>query len=148
VNHPVAERQGAVYSVRHIAEEQIFGTQPVWRGQTKIELSDIHRTIIDMLNDPVAGGGIQHVADCFGQCMRRPDKDAAKLVNYAQRLGNRAVFKRLGFLAERYSDGGDLVEASKPRLTKSHALLDPALSSPRLIRRLRVPDSWLNGAHA
>ena len=150
VNHPVVERQGAVYSVRHIAEEQIFGTQPVWRGQTKIALSDIHRTIVDMLNDPAAGGGIQHVADCFGQYMRRADKDAAKLISYAERLGNGAVFKRLGFLAERFPDGGELVEASKARLTKGHALLDPALASPRLITRwrLRVPDSWQSGAGA
>nr|WP_206079126.1 hypothetical protein [Mesorhizobium camelthorni] len=150
VNRPVVERQGALFSVRHAGKERMFGTQAVWRGQTKIAVSDIHRTIVDMLDDPAAGGGIQHVADCFGQYMRRPDRDLAKLVNYAERLGNGAVFKRLGFLAERFPNGGDLVEASKVRLTKGHALLDPALACPRLITRwrLRVPESWLSGAGA
>ncbi|WP_292429070.1 hypothetical protein [Mesorhizobium sp.] len=150
VKHPVVERQGAIYTVRHIAEDRIFGTQHVWRGRSKIAVSDIHRTIVDMLNDPAAGGGIQHVADCFGEYMRRPDKDTDKLVSYAERLGNGAVFKRLGFLAERFPDSGQLVAASKARLTKGHALLDPALACPRLITRwrLRVPDSWVSGANS
>lgn len=146
VSRPVVERQGAVFSVRHTRKEQIFGTQAIWRGQTKIAVSDIHRTIIDMLDDPAASGGIQHVADCFGQYMRRPDRDASKLVDYALRLGNGAVFKRLGFLAERHKDGGALVAMSKEHLTRGNALLDSALACPRLITRwrLRVPDSWVS----
>jgi len=145
VNRAVVERQGAIFSVRHIGKERMFGTQAVWRGQTKIDVSDIHRTIVDMLDDPAAGGGIQHVADCFGQYMRRPDRDTAKLVSYAELLGNGAVFKRLGFLAERNKDGAELVAASAAHLTKGNALLDPALKCPRLVTRwrLRVPDDWL-----
>lgn len=145
VNRAVVERQGAVFSVRHTGKERMFGTQAVWRGQTKIDVSDIHRTIVDMLDDPAAGGGIQHVADCFGQYMRRPDRDTAKLVSYAELLGNGAVFKRLGFLAERNKDGAELVAASAAHLTKGNALLDPALKCPRLVTRwrLRVPDDWL-----
>lgn len=146
VNRPVVERQGAVFSVRHTAKEHMFGTQAVWRGQTKIAVSDIHRTIVDMLDDPAAGGGIQHVADCFGQYMRRHDRDVEKLISYAERLGNGAVFKRLGFLAERLPDGSGLVAASKARLTKGNALLDTSLACPRLVTRwrLRVPDNWLH----
>ena len=30
-----------------------------------VPVSDVHRTIIDMLDDPAVGGGIQHVADCL-----------------------------------------------------------------------------------
>jgi predicted transcriptional regulator of viral defense system len=145
VTHPTVERQGAVFSLRHTDKDRMFGTQAVWRGQTKIAVSDIHRTIIDMLSDPPNGGGIQHVADCFGQYLSRPDRDSAKLIKYAEQLGNGAVFKRLGFLAERLQNGEDIVEASKTRLTKGHALLDPALDCARLVTRwrLRVPDSWI-----
>ena len=149
VKHRVVERQGALFSVKHIAKEKIFGTQPVWRGQTKIAVSDIHRTVIDMLDDPAAGGGIQHVADCFVQYMRRPERDMTKLIDSAVRLGNGAVFKRLGFLAERHKDGGELVIACNAHMTKGNALLDTALDCPRLITRwrLRVPDSWVNGGN-
>ncbi len=144
VRGKVIERQNAVFTLKHIREELIFGTKPVWRGQTKVAVSDIHRTIVDMLDDPSLGGGIQHVSDCFGQYLKRPDHNLETLVDYADRIGNGAIFKRLGFLAERHPNGGLLVEAAKHRLTQGHAKLDPALDCPRLITRwrLRVPDSW------
>jgi predicted transcriptional regulator of viral defense system len=145
VREPVIERQNAVFRLKHIAEEMIFGTKPVWRGQTSIAVSDVHRTIIDMLDDPAIGGGIQHVADCLDRYLHRHDRDPAKLIGYAQRLGNGAVFKRLGFLAERHPRGEEFAVASRPLLTKGHAKLDPALDCSRLVTRwrLRVPESWL-----
>jgi len=53
-----------------------------------------------MLDDPALGGGIQHVSDCLAAYLKRADRDDARLIGYADRLGNGAVFKRLGFLAE------------------------------------------------
>lgn len=139
-----ASRQGAAFTIKHVAAKLIFGTKPVWRGQTRVAVSDIHRTIVDMLGDPAIGGGIQHVADCLAQYLKRPDTDPGKLIDYAERLGNGAVFKRLGFLAERHLLGAELAAACKSRLTKGHARLDPALECPRLVTRwrLRVPESW------
>jgi predicted transcriptional regulator of viral defense system len=108
-------------------------------------VSDVHRTIIDMLDDPASGGGIQHVADCFDQYMRRKDADPDILIDYADQLGNGAVFKRLGFLSERHPLGNALTDAAKSRLTKGYAKLDPALECSRLVTRwrLHVPASWI-----
>lgn len=147
VRHKTVEQQSAVFTLKRIREELIFGTKTVWRGQTRISVSDIHRTIVDMLDDPAIGGGIQHVEDCFSQYMKRSDHDPAKLVEYAERHGNGAIFKRLGFLAERHPDGQALVKAARSRLTKGHAMLDPALACEKLATRwrLRVPASWLKG---
>jgi predicted transcriptional regulator of viral defense system len=94
---------------------------------------------------PAAGGGIQHVADCFAQYMQRKDSEPRVLIEYADRLGNGAVFKRLGFLAERHPRGDALIDAAKVRLTKGYAKLDPALDCSRLITRwrLRVPNTWI-----
>jgi predicted transcriptional regulator of viral defense system len=147
VRQKTVERQSAVFTVKHIRDKLIFGTRTVWRGQTRIAVSDAHRTIVDMLDDPAAGGGIQHVADCFDQYMKRGDSDPARLIYYAERHGNGAIFKRLGFLAERHPQGRVLVKEAKVRLTKGHAKLDPALACDRLVTRwrLRVPPSWLKG---
>ncbi len=147
VREKTVERQGAVFTLKHIRDELIFGTKTVWRGQTRIAVSDVHRTIVDMLDDPAVGGGIQHVDDCFAQYLKRSDRDPEKLVEYAVRHGNGAIFKRLGFLAERHPEGQVLVEAARSRLTKGHAKLDPSLSCDRLVTRwrLRVPPSWLKG---
>ena len=141
------ERQNAVFTLKHIREDLIFGTKTVWRGQSKLAVSDIHRTIIDMLADPATGGGIQHVVDCFDQYMKRQDCAPDKLIAYADRIGNGAIFKRLGFLAERYPHGGSLLKASAQRLTKGYAKLDPALVCNRLITRWRlyVPKTWVMG---
>jgi predicted transcriptional regulator of viral defense system len=145
VRQKTVESQGALFSLKHVKEAHIFGTKTLWRGQTRVQVSDIHRTIIDMLDDPATGGGIQHVADCFAQYMQRKDSEPRVLIDYAERLGNGAVFKRLGFFAERHPHGDELVDAAKLRLTKGYAKLDPALDCSRLVTRwrLRVPESWM-----
>lgn len=145
IREKVVERQGAIFALKHVREELIFGTKTIWRGQTRIAVSDVHRTIVDMLDDPAIGGGIEHIADCFHQYLKRGDSDPGRLIEYAERLGNGAVFKRLGFLAERHPRGTPLVKQAKTRLTKGHAKLDPALACERLVTRwrLRVPASWL-----
>lgn len=137
-------RDGAQFIVCHIQERRFFGTKAVWRGRSKVLVSDVHRTIIDMLDEPSIGGGIQHVADCLAVYLRRPDRDDKMLIDYAEGLANGAIFKRLGFLAEKYPDTRDLTEACLKRLTKGNAKVDPALECPRLISRwrLRIPPIW------
>ena len=141
-------RHGVPFTITHIDESRMFGTVAVWRGNSKVLVSDPHRTIIDMLNDPMIGGGIQQVSDCLAEYCKRADRDDKKLIAYAEKLGNGAVFKRLGFLVERREDASDLTAACAARLTKGNARLDPTLESPRLISRWRlwVPSFWV-GRH-
>ena len=131
-------------TLKHLAADKIFGTKPVWRHHTKVPVSDIHRTIIDMLDDPVLGGGIQQVADCLISYLSRSDRDDQKIVEYGEQLGNGAVFKRLGFLAEKHPDGAKLAELCRNRLTAGNAKLDPALEGKRLVSRWRllIPKAW------
>lgn len=138
------ERQGTLFSLKHIDERKIFGTKNVWRHHTRVPVSDVHRTIIDMLDDPAIGGGIQHVTDCLAVYLRRDDRDDKKLIDYAVRLGNGAVFKRLGFLAERLLGGTELSRLCEQHLSGGHAKLDPAQDGPRVVTkwRLRVPERW------
>ena len=103
-----------------------------------------------MLNAPALGGGIQHVSDCLNAYLKRPDRDDNFLIEYGDRLGNGAVFKRLGFLVERTLDGSHLADECRARITKGNAKLDPLLECPRLISkwRLLIPQSWVaGGAH-
>jgi predicted transcriptional regulator of viral defense system len=138
------ERHGALFSLKHIDEQKLFGTKTVWRHQTRVPVSDVHRTIIDMLDDPAVGGGIQHVADCLAAYLRRGDRDDEKLIEYAVRLANGAVFKRLGFLAERFPESAELARLCENHLSGGHAKLDPAQDGPRVVAkwRLLVPQRW------
>jgi predicted transcriptional regulator of viral defense system len=138
------EQQGAVFTLKHTKEDLIFGIKSVWRDHTRVLVSDIHRTMVDMLDDPATGGGIQHVDDCFQQYVKRTDYDPERLLSYAARHGNGAIFKRLGFLAERHGID-QLAAAASRNLTAGNAKLDPALACPRLVSRwhLRIPQSWM-----
>jgi predicted transcriptional regulator of viral defense system len=140
------ERQGFEFTLKHLKPEKIFGTAPAWRHNTKVHVSDVHRTIIDMLDDPALGGGIQQVSDCLNAYLKRPDRNDQKLADYGDKLGNGAVFKRLGFLAERQGEA-TLAELCRARLTTGNAKLDPALDCKRLISRWRllIPSSWTPG---
>lgn len=135
---------GADFTLKHVQVGKIFGTQSVWRGRNRISVSDVHRTIIDMLDDPDIGAGIQHVADCVATYLERKDRDDHRLIDYAERLGNGAVFKRLGFLAQQLANDHTLVEACRGRLTQGNAKLDRSLPCCRLISRWRllIPENW------
>lgn len=137
-------RHGTMFTLRHISETSIFGTKAVWRKRSRVLVSDVHRTVIDMLDEPTVGAGIQHVADCLDAYFKRADRDDKKLIEYASRLGNGAVFKRLGFLGERSGKAETLVKDCRERLTSGIAKLDTGQDNPRLISawRLRVPSSW------
>ncbi len=144
VRQKCQQRHGTSFSLKHIDEQKIFGTKNVWRHRTRVPVSDVHRTIIDMLDDPAVGGGIQHVSDCFAAYLRRDDRDDEKLVNDAVGLDNGAVFKRLGFLSEYFSGGTELGRLCEPHLSGGHAKLDPAQDGSLVVTkwRLRVPEGW------
>lgn len=137
-------RHGVRFRLKHIAPEALFGTKVVWRQNTKVSVSDVHRTIIDMLVDPELGGGLQHVADCLAIYLSRRDRDDERLIAYGQRLGQGVMFKRLGFLAERLPGGERLAKACQDHLTRGVSELDPDQPGGRIITRwqLRVPHLW------
>jgi len=64
---------------------------------------------------------------------KRTDADPDKLVTYAERIGNGAIFKRLGSFTERAKGPEMLISARAERLTKGNVRLDPALESLRLV---------------
>ena len=144
VRQKTQQHHGVQFSLTHVRPEKIFGTTSVWRGRSRVTVADVHRTIVDMVADPELGGGIQHVADCLSVYFKSAGRNEDLLIRYAVRLGNGAVFKRLGFLAERADTGPELLESCRRRLTAGNAKLDPALECPHLITRwkLRVPESW------
>ena len=126
INHQI--RHGARFLVFHVHKRKVFGTKAVWRGSTSVSLSDIHRTIIDMLDNPRLGGGIQHVSDCLGEYLKKPERSEDKLVSYAEKLGNGAVMKRLGYLVEMISGPSELTKWCQEHMTAGNARLDSALN--------------------
>lgn len=137
--------KGTGFMLRTISEKAMFGLKPVWRGQVKIFVSDPTRTILDLLVDPVFGGGIRSVKDMLANYLRSENKNLEQLIEYGERLGNGAVFKRLGFLLEKIaSNETKAIEECYERLTAGNTKLDPKLNNIKLITRWRlwVPEKW------
>ena len=128
--------QGVAFTVTRRGPQAFeFGLRPVWRGTTRVQVSDPSRTLVDMLDDPSIGGGIRHVADIVAEYLRSDDRDDEQLVSYGDRLGNRSVFKRLGWLLELLGQDGALIEACVDRRSAGLAKLDPSVSSAGTIVR-------------
>ena len=141
-----AELQGAKFMLRTVPDKAMFGLSTVWRGQAKVRVSDPARTILDILDNPLSGGGLRSSVDMFRNYLRAECQDLRTLVRYGDELGNGAVFKRLGFLLEKYAGGEqDALELCRERLTSGNAKLDPAAKTNKLATRWRlwVPEKWL-----
>jgi len=140
--------QGAVFVLHATPSKRLFGQKTLWRGSTKVALSDPARTLIDLLAAPETGGGIDHVAECLSNYLRDNTADRDLLIRYAEQFGNGAIFKRLGYLADTRLQDRALAEACRARLTQGYARLDPALPSPTLITawRVWVPAHWKDKA--
>jgi predicted transcriptional regulator of viral defense system len=131
--------------LKTVPDKAMFGLKPVWRGQTKAEVSDPSRTIIDLMNDPALGGGLRPTAEIFLNYLKSNHKDMALLINYAEKLRNGAVFKRLGFLIEKLApQEKETIMACHSRLTQGNAKLDPSIPAGRLITKwkLWIPENW------
>lgn len=132
--------QDAVFQLKHQPVSKQFGTKVAWRGQTKVRVSDPSRTLIDTLDDPRIGGGIRHIAEMLITYFDSEHRNDRLLIEYAGKLGNRAVFKRLGFLLEHLNISAvELVNACSDRLSSGLSSLDPWIRQRgRITRRWRL----------
>ncbi len=137
--------KGIGFLLRTVSEKMMFGLNPVWRGQVKISVSDPTRTVLDMMSDPQLGGGIRSTIDMFRNYLESKNKKMDLLIEYADRLGNGSVFKRLGFLLEQFAqDDQSTIKLCQTRLTKGNSKLDSKLPAGKLVTRWRlwIPKNW------
>ena len=100
----------------------------------RTSIADRARTMVYVLDNPRLGGGIRLVTEFLGAYLE--DHDPLTLIDYADRVGNRTVFKRLGLLAEHLGGHDDLITECATRLSLGYPLLDPTQPSvgPRSTR--------------
>ncbi len=130
------EIQGLPFYVKVVNKDKIFGTEAVWRGRIRVAVSDPSRTIVDIMDDPKTGGGIRNIADILGVYLSHERRNDSLLLEYAHKLGNRTVFKRLGYLLEvTKANDVNLIEACRKAVSSGISLLDP--NAPRKGRFIR-----------
>jgi predicted transcriptional regulator of viral defense system len=140
------EHQGVSFFIKHIPDSQIFGTKIIWRDQIKISVSDPYKTILDIIGDPYLGAGLQHTVDCLKEFKQLYSKqsDLDKLMAYAKQIGNGALFKKLGFLAEAIGFEPPFIDECAKNLTKGYARLDKTATDKSLVTKWRL---WTGLSH-
>jgi predicted transcriptional regulator of viral defense system len=113
------------YLVAHVSPTAIdWGIKTDWRGEVRLRIADPARAVIDIIDTPRLGGGIRHGAETLSAYLE--EHEPATLIEYGDRLGNRAVFKRLGYMVEVLGqDRGGLIDACRRRVSGGISLLDP-----------------------
>jgi len=110
---------GVRYKIIRVNREKIFGIEKTWIEEEQITITDKEKTIIDCLDKPKYCGGIIEVA----KALKTRDYNPNKLVNYAERIGNSGVIRRLGYLNDLFSLQMDISSIK----TRNYLLLDPTL---------------------
>lgn len=113
------------YLVGHVNADLLsWGLKTEWRDNSRLRFADPARTVTDILDRPKLGGGIRHSAEVLANYL--DEHDPMLLISAGDRLGNRAVFKRLGYIIEALDlDQPILLSACEKRLSAGISTLDP-----------------------
>ena len=110
---------GVDYRIVRIVEKKFFGLKKEWIDESEVNITDIEKTIVDCLDKPQYCGGIIEVA----KALKRGKYNAEKLSEYAKRIGNSGVIRRLGYLSETLGINVQLPEIK----TRNYLYLDPTM---------------------
>lgn len=137
---------GVTFKVKTVLQKKMFGTQFIWSGNIKVAISDPTKTIIDGLNDPSVFGGIRMVIDILSAYIQSEEFNQKKILDYAKKMDNSAIYKRLGFLVDLFPAENSLIikKICARNLKSGYSQLDPATPGNRLVTEwhLWVPKSF------
>ena len=138
-NHPVRRPPkqvlGVHYKIVSLRPAKFFGVTKDWIDEQPFQVTDKEKTIIDGLDLPQYVGGVDEIAKALiGNWSALSE---AKLRNYAAKIGNGAVAKRLGFLMETLGLGD-------PEALRKAVSIAPGFSplDPTLLRRGKYNRRW------
>ncbi|MBI5554496.1 MAG: hypothetical protein HY920_01405, partial [Elusimicrobia bacterium] len=113
-------------------KKSIWGIKEEWATKTeKIRISDLERTIVDVLAHPQYCGGITEVAK--GIWLVKDKIDYPKLCKYVDKYNKNVVAKRLGYILEILKiDQPALIEKLKKYVKNRYDLFDSTLTIKRI----------------
>ncbi|MCK5685974.1 type IV toxin-antitoxin system AbiEi family antitoxin domain-containing protein [bacterium] len=140
-NNPVI--QDIRYRIKTILEKKLFGLKTIWKGTSKIKISDPTRTIVDILDEPSLGGGIRNTAEMLHSYINSEYFDEKLLLLYIQKVGNRSIYKRLGYLLEILNiEKNPILCECSTRMSKGYSSLDPAINAKGELKKKW--NLWIN----
>jgi len=122
---------------------KLFGWVYAAAGDKKFRVSDPEKTVVDTMDLPQHSGGVPEAAKSLNH-----DLDWDKLIEYADRLGNRTVHKRIGYILQllEIDASTQIIKKLKEGASSGYSWLDPtapkeAHETDRTWRlKINVPD--------
>src|SRR3989339_342331 len=120
---------GVEYKLITVGKSNFFGLTTIWENHRKIKITDKEKTIIDCLDYPEYCGGLSELIKGVQYGFKNKELNVRKLINYAGRISNRTVMKRLGYILEkskiRLSE--KLINKIRNKISEGYSLLDPTM---------------------
>jgi predicted transcriptional regulator of viral defense system len=128
-DHPVRRQPGEVlgvtYKIVSLRPDKVFGVMTDWINEIPFKVTNREKTIIDGLDLPQYVGGVSEIVKALAGSWKMLDEK--RLIEYAAKIGNSAVAKRLGFIMETLGLGDvEVLRASIPRAS-GFSPLDPTM---------------------
>src|SRR3972149_2609920 len=113
------------YNFVTLSKRKFFGFEPIAVSTNKVNISDREKTLADALDHSEYCGGIPEVAKSVWNAKEKVSME--KIISYAERMGNTAIVKRLGYLVESLKMNVDSEILSKMRgmISQGMSALDP-----------------------
>ena len=118
--YPVGE---TAYQFIQIKPERFFGTEHVWVNESRIQITDPERTLLDGLMMPQYCGDVAEVLHAFE--LRAPTLDVERIIQYALKL-DAATAKRLGWVLERQGIASGRLKPLQELPIKGYRVFDPS----------------------
>ena len=140
---------GVRYIFVTLRPHKIFAHHTAWIEGEAVPIADLEKSLVDSLDHPEHCGGIGEVAKALATAWEEHEVNLERLTEYALRMRNRAILKRLGYLVEHLSlQAGNFPKRWRAVLSAGYARLDPSLPScgPHSRRwrvQVNVPESEL-----
>ena len=120
------EELGLRFKFVTVLEKKFFGNKKRWIGDKQVIITDREKTIVDCLDHPEQCGGIVEATKGIWEGFRESELDPKTVTEYALDMGNRTIFKRLGFLAEVLSlPVDDFLPVWREKISTGYTLLCP-----------------------
>lgn len=149
-SHPSARRpktvRGVEVSWSSATGTRRFGVQVGYSAGSPIYVTDLERTLLDVLRTPAKAGGIANVLEAW---RRAEMMDVDRLADYADRMDFQVVRQRVGYLLQTLGHRNPRAERWRERLARGGSMkLDAGgpyspVFSPDWNLSLNVPDSVL-----
>ena len=125
VRRPPKEALGMRFKIVALRPAKFFGLVQDWLDEQPFWITSKEKTIIDGLDLPKYVGGVGEVATALTRAW--DELDEPKLRDYAAKLGNSAVAKRLGYLMESLGLGDPETLRNTLKISPGFSPLDPTL---------------------